>query len=82
MLGGTFAYLISKRGAEKLLRLAETEGVQNGIDAWIMRRFDRLQVYFVEPHLAFSEYVFPDGLVENVDTDIQNDFLPIEWSSE
>ena len=76
MIGGTFAYLVSHQGAKKLLNLVETECVRYPIDTWMMLQFNRLRVFFTEPHLVFSEYLSAEAAGAKVDTDIQKDFLP------
>lgn len=65
--GGTFCYLINKRGASKLLSNLMTNGMNYAID-WDMCRLECMNNYFMYPMLAFSEMA--NNLPEN-DSDIQ-----------
>jgi GR25 family glycosyltransferase involved in LPS biosynthesis len=73
-LGGLFAYLISRQGASKLLKIIETCGIQHGIDRFIQLRAAELNVLVAQPQLARSPLAKPGS---NVDTDIQQDFAPL-----
>jgi glycosyl transferase family 25 len=69
---GTASYIISKRGARKLLEYIEQNGVQHGIDYLMQLRFkDLLRAYGVNPMINFAEYESPLNPNKNVDTDIQ-----------
>ena len=69
---GTASYIISKRGARKLLEYIEKNGVQHGIDYLMQLRFkDILRAYGVNPMINFAEYASPLNPNKNVDTDIQ-----------
>lgn len=69
-LGGAFAYIVSRRGAEKLIALAERDGIQNGIDRFIHVKAGELQLLAATPHIARAQLV-PTG--SGGDSDIQND---------
>jgi len=75
-IGGTFAYIINKKGAEKLVNHIEINGIKHGID-YLMKEYNELNCYETQPHLVFSE--FHEN--ENVDTDIQRDFNAIDLES-
>jgi glycosyl transferase family 25 len=70
-IGGTFAYILSRQGAQKLLAIVERDGIQNGIDRFVHRKSGELQLFTVTPHIARTELV-PPGT--GADSDIQNDF--------
>ena len=65
--GGTFCYLIHKRGAAKLLTNLIANGMNYAID-WDMCRLDCMNNYFMYPLLAFSQMA--NDLPTN-DSDIQ-----------
>lgn len=50
--GGTFAYAISNRGANKLLSLVHKFGVPQAIDWFIIEMFPYIDAYFCRPHLV------------------------------
>jgi len=52
--GGTFCYLVHKRGAAKLLTNLIANGMNYAID-WDMCRLDCMNNYFMYPLLAFSQ---------------------------
>jgi len=71
-IGGTFCYLISKRGASKFLKFIEENGIKHGID-YLMFHYYRemdLKQYQVLNPLVMSECVRGNG---PVDSDIQYD---------
>jgi GR25 family glycosyltransferase involved in LPS biosynthesis len=70
--GGTFGYLVSKRGAEGLLNFINRTGMTNGIDTMMQKAADDLNVYYTSPHLVKSE-CFTGQNYNNLDTDIQFD---------
>ena len=70
-LGGTFAYVVSRRGAQRLLAIAERDGIQNGIDRFVHRKETELELLVATPHVARSRLVPPGS---EFDSDIQNDF--------
>ena len=67
-MGGTFGYLITKRGALKLLQWINKNGVTNGIDWVMLRASSVLSVYYPFPHLIYSMCF--DGIT-HIDSDIQ-----------
>ena len=70
-LGGTFAYIVSRRGAQRLLALVERDGIQNGIDRFIHRKESELSLWVAAPHLVRAPLVPPGS---GLDSDVQNDF--------
>ncbi|HYV88852.1 MAG TPA: glycosyltransferase family 25 protein [Candidatus Polarisedimenticolia bacterium] len=73
-LGGTFAYIISRRGAEKLIAIAGRDGIQNGIDRFVHRKAAELEILVSSPKIAEAQLVVPGS---GADSDIQNDFTPL-----
>jgi GR25 family glycosyltransferase involved in LPS biosynthesis len=73
-LGGTFAYLVTKAGAQKLLEIAERDGIQNGIDWFPMRHGSELRVLETLPAVASATLAWPG---RSGDSDIQHDFEPV-----
>lgn len=67
-MGGTGGYLISKYGALKLLNFINENGMTNGIDTVQQKSADLLNIYYVYPHLIYSECYRGNN---DVDTDIQ-----------
>jgi GR25 family glycosyltransferase involved in LPS biosynthesis len=72
-LGGTFGYVISRKGAEKMLAAFESDGFRETIDGcwktWMRHEF--IRVFEIGPSFVRSEFV--DGPTSNVDSDIQRD---------
>lgn len=73
-VGGTFAYVVSRRGAQRLLSIVERDGIQNGIDRFVHRREAELEILVASPHVATATLVPPGS---GLDSDIQNDFEPL-----
>ena len=71
-LGGLYAYLVSPRGARQLLAMAERDGIQNGIDWFVMKKSSELKVFQCAPHIAFSSLAIPGS---TTDSDIQHDMV-------
>lgn len=70
-LGGLFAYIISRKGAKKLMDLSVRDGVQHGIDRFIHSKEAELEILVSAPSVA-SALLVPPG--SGLDSDIQNDF--------
>lgn len=70
-MGGTGGYLISKKGAERMLEFINKYGMTNGIDTVQQKAADVLDIYYCKPHLIYTDCCTPEN---KVDTDIQNDF--------
>lgn len=71
-MGGTGGYVITKRGAVKLLDFINKYGMTNGIDTMQQNSADDLCVCYSYPHLIYSECFRDTG--SNVDTDIQTQY--------
>lgn len=78
-MGGTTGYLISKKGAKRLLEFINDRGMTNGIDTIQQKSADTLNVYYSIPQLVYSECWTPET---SPDTDIQHNFrsltIPVE----
>ena len=73
-IGGSFAYVLSGGGAQKLVELVERDGVQNGIDWFVMFKQAELRVLECDPPLVTA----PLALARNdIDSDIQHDFVSV-----
>lgn len=77
--GGTGGYIITKKGALKLLDFINKYGMTNGIDTVQQKSADYLNIYYLTSHLIFSECY--DGK-KLIDTDIQFDFDNLEITLE
>jgi GR25 family glycosyltransferase involved in LPS biosynthesis len=75
-MGGTFAYMISKEGAIKIIENIFKKGVFNGID-WVMLKTE-CDIFYTYPHIAFSE--FPENETE-ITSDIQKSTKQLDVSS-
>lgn len=74
MIGGSFAYLVCRGGARKLLAWMTEGGVRHGIDHYMMLHLAKMRAYAVIPHIVFSDYARADHAV---DSDIQYDWAPV-----
>lgn len=69
-MGGTIGYAIHKRGAIKMYKYIQENGVYNAID-WVMfKSADNIDIYYCYPHIVFSECVTQ---TTKPDSDIQYD---------
>ena len=73
-VGGTFGYIITKAGAEKMLNFINTNSMTNGIDTVYQKASNIVNTFYCYPHLVFSEYVPNYNDDKTVDSDIQRDF--------
>ena len=53
-MGGAFAYMISKKGGEKIMNYISNVGITNGND-WMMFLTPNMNNYYVFPFLVYSE---------------------------
>ena len=67
--GGAFGYILTKTGADKLVKYVEMNGIKMVID-YLMYR-SGINIYETHPHLVFTESVQHSG--DHVDSDIQHD---------
>ena len=70
-IGGFFGYIITKSGANKMLKYIQENGIKHGIDYLIKINKD-LIIYESHPLIIFSDWV--ESLKSKVDSDIQKDF--------
>jgi len=81
-VGGTFAYIIYKSGAQKLIDFVQQHGIKRPIDN-LMVDVPTLQMKEIRPFLFHSEWY--ENINKPVDSDIQmindNLFLPSDLSS-
>jgi GR25 family glycosyltransferase involved in LPS biosynthesis len=69
LMGGTWAYIITKNGAKKLFEIAQNKGIAFGIDAFILNNGHRLRLLEAVPNLVRAPAARPGG--PRVDSDIQ-----------
>jgi GR25 family glycosyltransferase involved in LPS biosynthesis len=69
-VGGTFAYIINKSGAKKLVDYVQKNGIRHGIDYLMFAMAKDMNLYHYEtaPRLILSDYVDASA---TVDSDIQ-----------
>jgi GR25 family glycosyltransferase involved in LPS biosynthesis/glycosyltransferase involved in cell wall biosynthesis len=77
--GGTFGYIITKKGAQQLVEYANTQGILRGIDFYILKQPDTFKQMMVNPPIVLSEWVQQSG--EVVDSDIQRDYSVVDLSA-
>lgn len=77
--GGTFAYLLSARGAQRLVAITERDGIQNGIDTFVGLHGDELLALACVPALATADFVTAGS---DLDSDIQHDQEPVAAGEE
>lgn len=68
-MGGMFAYMITQRGARRLLDVAKEIGVSTAIDTFTLNLANRLEVRDAVPRLVTSPVALRGGAV--IDSDIQ-----------
>jgi GR25 family glycosyltransferase involved in LPS biosynthesis len=73
-VGGTFAYSINKKGAQKMIDYIETNGIKHGID-YVMK-ISPLECVECRPPLVFSDWNENGKLI---DTDIQQNYDSMNW---
>ena len=69
LMGGTFAYIISKSGAKLLFDIAQNEGISCAIDFFILSNCHRVQCLEVVPNAISSPVARRGGPI--IDSDIQ-----------
>jgi len=80
-LGGTIGYIITKKGAERVLDFINENRLINCVDTALQKCANTLDVYYSNPHLVFSR-CFRNGTQEELDTDIQHNFESLSVSIE
>lgn len=78
--GGTGGYLVSPSGARRLLEFIQQHSMTNGIDTMMQKASDVCDVYFITPHLIYSECFTLHK--QDVDTDIQRDYTSLRRSDD
>jgi GR25 family glycosyltransferase involved in LPS biosynthesis/glycosyltransferase involved in cell wall biosynthesis len=68
-IGGTFGYIISKRGAAAYLTFIRENGIRHGIDYLLKLLPDSVRIVATQPHIVYSEWARSPS--SNVDSDIQ-----------
>ena len=81
-LGGTIGYMISKTGAKKFLDFVNANRLINCIDTALQKSANDLNVYYITPHLIFSECFRRDVQEQKLDTDIQHNFQSLTMTIE
>lgn len=78
-MGGAYGYIITKKGAEKMLNFINTNSMTNAIDTVFQKAIDDVNTFYCYPHLVFTECVLPKGQGNGkfVDSDIQRDFVSL-----
>ena len=66
---GAYSYILTKKGANKLLTLVNEYGIKKAIDWFLIDNYHNLNVCICHPYLAYS--------VVTRDSDIQFDFNPL-----
>jgi glycosyltransferase involved in cell wall biosynthesis/GR25 family glycosyltransferase involved in LPS biosynthesis len=74
VMGGTFAYLLSPRGATRLVALVERDGIQQGIDWFVAAHCEELDITEASPNLVTAELVIPGS---DADSDVEHDLTPM-----
>jgi GR25 family glycosyltransferase involved in LPS biosynthesis len=69
LMGGAFAYVLSKSGAKQLFDIAQTEGIAYGIDTFILKNIHRLRLSEAVPNSVTTPVARRGGPV--IDSDIQ-----------
>jgi len=77
-VGGTFSYIITKKGARNAIDYAHKTGIKHGID-YFMKIIPDLNIFETSPHIVYSEWVRSKN--DNVDTDIQKDYECFDFTS-
>ena len=70
-IGGTFSYIITKKGAYKMLDYISNNGIKHGID-YLIKINKKLNIYELGSNIVLSEWV--KNINDSIDSDIQKDF--------
>jgi GR25 family glycosyltransferase involved in LPS biosynthesis len=77
-IGGFFGYIITKRGAERILNYIGVHGIKHGID-YLIKIVRPLKCINYQPHIVYSEWV--RNLKSTVDSDIQKETEAFDFNS-
>jgi GR25 family glycosyltransferase involved in LPS biosynthesis/tetratricopeptide (TPR) repeat protein len=75
-IGGTFAYMVDKRGAEKMCQYIQKNGIRHGID-YMMKIINELDSREIRPQLVYSPWCEPG---KKVDSNIQTNGEAFDFS--
>ena len=70
-LGGFFSYIITKKGAMKIIDYINTNGIKHGID-YLIKINENLNLKVINPLIIFTDWV--KDINDNIDSDIQKDY--------
>jgi GR25 family glycosyltransferase involved in LPS biosynthesis len=77
-IGGFFSYIITKRGAERMMNYISIHGIKHGID-YLIKIVRPLKCITLQPHIIYSEWVKnPESAV---DSDIQKETEVFDFST-
>jgi GR25 family glycosyltransferase involved in LPS biosynthesis len=76
-VGGTFAYIITKKCAKKLVDYIMINGIKNPIDDMMILTVPDICIHYIQPHLVLSDWVKTND--SKVDTDIQNNWIRFDF---
>jgi len=76
-IGGFFGYIITKRGAERMLNYIGIHGIKHGID-YLVKIVRPLKCINFQPHILHSEWVKTPN--SKVDSDIQKETEAFDFS--
>lgn len=71
VIGGLFGYLITKRGAERILALARDHGIKTALDSFVLEHAHDLDLYEAVSPLVSTPVARVNGPI--IDSDIQYD---------
>ena len=74
-IGGFFGYVITKRGANKLVSYIKANGIKHGID-YLIKVIPGFTAFNIQPHIVHTEWV--SSFTAPVDTDIQKDYSSLK----
>jgi GR25 family glycosyltransferase involved in LPS biosynthesis len=82
--GGSFAYIISKSGAQKMLDLINETGMTNAIDTMVQNYADIMNVFYISYNIIKSKMVLisNNNEEEKVDSNVQYDFNNLDKTIE
>jgi GR25 family glycosyltransferase involved in LPS biosynthesis len=75
-VGGTFGYIITRSGAQKLINHIEKNQIKSGIDTEMIHS-NVLNMYEIYPQIVYSEWVRTNN--SSIDSDIQNDYISFDF---
>jgi GR25 family glycosyltransferase involved in LPS biosynthesis len=70
-IGGFYSYIISKSGAEKILKYINDNGIKHGID-YLIKIYPNLVCYQLDKFIVYTDWV--QNINSDVDSDIQKNY--------